>query len=1048
MTGFPSTISSGFATVLRQPNYRAQQYLLLCPNKIVWQTQPAGTVDGSTPYATFAWSGTDAGDRADVREGMTVLISSTSDYKATAFFRGRVRIAPDGTTFYINETSANLAATDYVTVLDDYDIHERLERRTTANVAYKDWSLTFSRLLPVISNLQSTYVDFSGAATVDFSFAPDVAAGADGATISSYTWEVGDGTADPDTTTKDITVTFPGAATNEHRWVRFTATDSLGHSQYFVFEVFTVDRYDASPTTVLLTADQLQISASIDEGFNATVRAWKGVSSVLDQTRCTVAAINDYNGCKALAFTSGGTTAIAVGNTITGATSGAMAVVVAVDLDSGTWAGGNAEGTLWVNAQSGTFEAENLNVGMTTNLATIADDSAIVLPTTNIMMIGRLRNENSSVTGHVQHGFLTETTFTIEGFMTQLGHTIGPGTPMKYAASASQWNQIQAMDIGKILLFALQWHTTFLNVCSLTLPSDITDYEWREDYSLPPNPANAWVMDIIDDINAWMCFAGDGECTVQRHASYAGTGGLNTILVLETDAASGNSDFDSWALELDYVATNAQAIAGAASYNTTLSKVEAYRGQAPAQVYGPGWGTSPINQQIMKSDLSIADARTETGARVSAHLAYSNPHLRLTGTLKDGLYWIVPAAHQLYPIVIAAASNTRGRAYTSTHYFLCTEITVNYAEPGRFITQATYEAVTTGGNYGITVTQVVDVNDLGYPPLPPVGAGTGFDPLSNYPVDNPDYDLPGIGGNLNQPGAPAAPPAGCDQLNVSMRTGATETTVNTSNFGEVYDVLVEGDGIVGDVDVAWSHTFQYDTPSGVDPDTTYGDGGFYIGNDRGHYESGTGWIADAAVGGVEWSLDLRRDDSPAYTITGLTMTFDFTKGEGTFPGDDDNAILFDGVKKAYENPTNGTNRTLSWSGTATGSSIRMLLRCGYASSPPPSPTGSGIIKSLEISGTGNNPFSSGLDVQRGDAFYYGYLQGTATPYGGGYGFRVDGSVPTIPPYNSSHQYVFAVVGTGNVIGFDFEEADLTDNSNDQLRVTICGPHMALTDLNS
>jgi hypothetical protein len=1050
MTGFPSILSSGQATVTRQPNYAAQQFLLLCPNTVIWQTQPDSAVDGATPYASFDWNGTDAGDRDDVQVGHTVIFSTSSDYKATAFFRGRIRKAPDASTMYVNETSANLAVTDYVTVIDDFDIHERLERRTATNVAYKDWDITFTRLLPVISNLQSTYVDFSGAATVDFSFAPDVAAGADGATISSYLWDVADGSADPDTTTKDITVTFPGAATNEHRWVRLTATDSLGNSQYFVFEVYTVDRYEASPTTVLLTSDQVQISASIDEGYNATVRAWDGVSSVLDQTRVTIAVEEYYNGCKALAFSSGGTYEVLAGDSIEGATGGATAVVVAVDLDSGTWAGGNAVGTLWVNQQAGTFESENLDVGANGNVATIAADSINTPIVNNIQFIGRLRNENSPITGDTRHAVLQETAFTIEGFMTQLGHTIGPGTPMTYAASATAWNQIQAMDVGKIALFALQWHTTFLNICGLTLPSDITDYEWHEDYSLPPNAANAWIMDIIDDINAWLCFASDGECTIQRHASYAGVAGLDTILALQTNDAGGNSDFDNWALELDYINTNSQAIAGTATYNTTLNRAEVYRGQAPAQVYGPGWGTAPINQQIMKSDLSTDDARIETGSRVAAHLVYSNPHARISGTLKDGLWWITPAVHQLYTLTIASADTPRGRAYSSEQW-ICTEVGYSYdPQRGRLIPQHTFEVVTTGGNYGITVTRVIDVNDLGFPSLPPVGAGLQpFDPLTNYPIEDPDYSLPGIGAGNVQPDNPEVPEIGCDQLNVSMRTGASETTVNTSVFGEVYQVLVEGDGIVGDFATAWDHTLQLDTPSGGDPDTTYGDAGGYVDNDRGHYTDSVGWEADDALSGAEFVVSVHFDQLSSYNVTLVRITYDFTNGQFVSLPADKVRIYFDGGIVESTNPSDGSGLTLTWTGNRSLTNLRILLVSGYdAGTPPPSPHGSATLTQVYIEGYGDNPFVPAVTVERGDAFYSGYVNGTATAYGGGYGFRVDGSVPTVPPYNDAHQYLIAVVGTGNVLGFDFEEADLTDNSNDQLRVTICGPHMALSQLST
>jgi hypothetical protein len=79
-----------------------------------------------------------------------------------------------------------------------------------------------------------------------------------------------------------------------------------------------------------------------------------------------------------LAFTSGGTTEIVAGNTITGATSAATAVVGAVLLTSGTWGAGTAAGYIYLTSQTGTFVAEDLNVGVSLNLASIAGDSTAI----------------------------------------------------------------------------------------------------------------------------------------------------------------------------------------------------------------------------------------------------------------------------------------------------------------------------------------------------------------------------------------------------------------------------------------------------------------------------------------------------------------------------------------------------------------------------------------------------------------------------------------------------------------------------------------------
>lgn len=79
-----------------------------------------------------------------------------------------------------------------------------------------------------------------------------------------------------------------------------------------------------------------------------------------------------------LAYTSGGTYEIAEGDTITGATSGATAVVVRITLTSGDWTTGDAVGSIFYATQTGAFQAENLNVGAHANVATIAANSSAI----------------------------------------------------------------------------------------------------------------------------------------------------------------------------------------------------------------------------------------------------------------------------------------------------------------------------------------------------------------------------------------------------------------------------------------------------------------------------------------------------------------------------------------------------------------------------------------------------------------------------------------------------------------------------------------------
>jgi hypothetical protein len=121
-----------------------------------------------------------------------------------------------------------------------------------------------------------------------------------------------------------------------------------------------------------------------------------------------------------LAFTSGGTTPIAVSDTITGHTSGATAVVSRVVLASGSWAGGDAAGTLYLSSQTGSFQVENVDVGASLDLATIAGDSVMVLGyelaftsggTTEIVAGNTVTGATSAATGVVGRVIVTSGTW-------------------------------------------------------------------------------------------------------------------------------------------------------------------------------------------------------------------------------------------------------------------------------------------------------------------------------------------------------------------------------------------------------------------------------------------------------------------------------------------------------------------------------------------------------------------------------------------------------------------------------------------------------------
>ena len=172
---------------------------------------------------------------------------------------------------------------------------------------------------------------------------------------------------DPD----DITLgqaTVAVAYTSEE--INFTLND--GDEDFDVGDIFTIAV--SAGTLYMVRIDFDAVDGSEDAyGFviaeyDASDAAVAGVAVVRD-------AIIDPNYLAwPMEFTGGGTDVPAVGDTVVGATSSDTAEICKITVSSGSWAGGDAAGTLWLRNVSGEFQAENLDIDARSisNFASIA----------------------------------------------------------------------------------------------------------------------------------------------------------------------------------------------------------------------------------------------------------------------------------------------------------------------------------------------------------------------------------------------------------------------------------------------------------------------------------------------------------------------------------------------------------------------------------------------------------------------------------------------------------------------------------------------------
>jgi len=160
------------------------------------------------------------------------------------------------------------------------------------------------------------------------------------------------------------TTTAPLCAQNPANWPVRKVTNAKGYSLAKRFE-----------NTVNGLRLRFLVADDADDEVTATVWTRDGNGSPMDSLVINpiIAGTSVCNGnsdmsfaniptFRHLAFTSGGTKEIKVGDTIAGETGAATAIVTGVIVTGGTWAGGDAAGFLYVDDQTGTFETEDLNI--------------------------------------------------------------------------------------------------------------------------------------------------------------------------------------------------------------------------------------------------------------------------------------------------------------------------------------------------------------------------------------------------------------------------------------------------------------------------------------------------------------------------------------------------------------------------------------------------------------------------------------------------------------------------------------------------------------
>lgn len=276
------------------PTYSGAQYCSVCPNTVIFAAQ-VNQSTFATSFAQVTFDGVTTGAYTDILADMTVILSHTNNIYA-GYVVGRARadntgVVATATVLNINETSVNVADNDYIFVLNDFAIAEKLAREVSAT-QYKDYALAFRAIPPVVYNLQSAYAGVIASGTSKFrvAFAALALAATSGATISSYSWNIQDGSViSGATNTATVTVDFPVG----FRWVHLTVTDSGSRTRVRHIPVWSVPADFSSNVVTGFDGASLTCDAT---GWNGSIGAFTGIDTVLNHTLVCIWDVENYNG--------------------------------------------------------------------------------------------------------------------------------------------------------------------------------------------------------------------------------------------------------------------------------------------------------------------------------------------------------------------------------------------------------------------------------------------------------------------------------------------------------------------------------------------------------------------------------------------------------------------------------------------------------------------------------------------------------------------------------------------------------------------------------
>jgi hypothetical protein len=246
---FPGPLLPNQIDVVRQGGFFVDQFVLVWEQDIIFQAQ-INQSSFDSAFAQLTYDNVTIGAYTDIKSDFTCYVDSTAGNITTPSHTFRVRadesyVVATSSVLNINETSAALSNNWYIMVVKDVKIKAKLPRTLetgdpTANTYNRDYAITYRRLLPTVTDLQTCYAGtLNSDGVFDLELEPtEFITDNDTSSISTWLWEP-DGLAFQDGTSASQDVTLRATASGQYM-PRLTITDNTGLKNYFTFKVWVV----------------------------------------------------------------------------------------------------------------------------------------------------------------------------------------------------------------------------------------------------------------------------------------------------------------------------------------------------------------------------------------------------------------------------------------------------------------------------------------------------------------------------------------------------------------------------------------------------------------------------------------------------------------------------------------------------------------------------------------------------------------------------------------------------------------------------------------